>query len=95
VSVTSARLRYRAGKIAVTLACEAPATCRGRLRLAKGATTIAARSYAVGAGKRAKVSLRPTRRGRAVLARARTHRVTVQLRPRGGKTVARKLTLRR
>jgi streptogramin lyase len=94
-SVASKRLRYRSGRIAVTVSCRASRTCRGALRIAKGGRTIARRSYRIRPGKRATVKLRPTRRGRATLMRSRRHRVTVQLRQRKGKTVARKLTLRR
>jgi len=73
VSVASERLRYRSGRIALRRACGASRTRRGTARVVKGTTTIATRSYAVRAGKRATVSLRATRRGRAKLARARTH----------------------
>jgi sugar lactone lactonase YvrE len=94
-SVVSKRLRYRSGRIAVSVSCDATTTCRGSLRIAKGKTTIGTRSYTVKAGNRATVKLEPTRRGRTTLMRSRTHRVTVQLRPRNGTTVSRRLTLRR
>jgi sugar lactone lactonase YvrE len=95
VAVTSKRLRYRSGRIAVTVACRASRTCRGTLRIVRRRSTIAIRSYTVKAGKRATLRLRPTRRGRTTLLRSRTHRVTVQLRPKTGKTISRDLTLRR
>jgi DNA-binding beta-propeller fold protein YncE len=95
VALTSSRLRYRSGRIAVTVSCRASRACRGTLRIAKGKTTIGARSYRIKAGKRATVRLKPSRRGRATLRRSRTHRVTVQLRQSNGRTVSRALTLRR
>ena len=93
--LASKRLRYRSGRIAVTVSCHASTRCRGTVRIVKGKTTIGTRSYSVKAGKRATVRLRPHSRGRAALMRSRKHRVTVRLRPRDGTIVSRKLTLRR
>jgi sugar lactone lactonase YvrE len=94
-ALTSTRLRYRSGRIAVTVSCRASRACRGTLRIAKGTTTIGTRSYRIKAGARATVRLKPTRRGRATLMRSRTHRLTVQLRQSTGKTVTGTLPLRR
>jgi hypothetical protein len=93
-ALTSTRLRYRSGRIAVKISCLATRTCRGTLRVAKGKTTIATRSYRINAGKRGTVRLRTTRRGSATLRRSRTHRVTVQLRQSNGRTVSQALILR-
>jgi sugar lactone lactonase YvrE len=95
-SVVSKRLRYRNGRIAVTVSCRASTTCRGTARIAKGKTTIAKRAYRIKAGRRATIGFKPTGRGRTTLMRSRQHRVTVLLKPRGGGApVSRALTLRR
>jgi streptogramin lyase len=95
LAIPRQKLRYRDGKIKVKLVCRASRTCRGTLRVTKGKTTIARRSYRVRAGQRATITVKPTPRGRATLRRSRTHRLTVRLRKSNGKTTSRNLTLRR
>lgn len=94
-SVTSSSLRYRSRKIRVTVRCAGKATCRGTLRIKKGTTVLGSRSYRVKAGKRATVTVSPTRAGRRSLARSRKHAVVVRLEPKGGTAVTRKATVRR
>jgi hemolysin type calcium-binding protein len=95
VKVTSKSLRYRKGRIAVKVRCPRGAACRGTLRIRKGKRTIASGRYRVVAGKSKTVRLKPGRKGRAILRRARRHRVVVELRPRGGSPVRARRTLRR
>jgi RTX calcium-binding nonapeptide repeat (4 copies) len=92
--IRSSSLRYRKGRIAVRVGCPS-AACRGTLRIFKAKRRIATARYRVAAGRSSNVRAKPSRKGRAILSRARRHRVTVELRPRGGSPVRRKLTLRR
>jgi hypothetical protein len=94
-AVTSRSLRYRKGRVAVKVRCGGSSTCRGTLRLKKGKTTLGSRSYRVKAGKSATVSVKPTSRGRRRIARSRKHKLTVQLTPKQGKAISRRITLRR
>jgi hypothetical protein len=94
-AVRSTKLRMRKGKVAVKVACAGREACRGTLRIKKGATTLGSRAYRVSAGRRATVSVKPSRRGARTIARARSHRVTVELKPRGGSVIATKMKLRR
>jgi hypothetical protein len=94
-SVRSPSLRHRAGRVAVSVGCTAGSTCRGTLRVRKGTTVLASTSYRIGAGKSATVRVKLTPTGRRVVRRSRTHRVTVEIRPSNGPTVARTMTLRR
>jgi len=65
------------------------------LRTTKGNRTLGSRSYRVGAGGSATVSVKPTRRGQRTITRARKHRLTVELTPSVGQAVTKELTLRR
>ena len=51
--------------------------------------------YRVAAGRSATVSVTPSSRGERTIARARSHKVTVELKPRSGSAITTKLTLRR
>jgi hypothetical protein len=93
--VRSSTLRYRAGKIAVRVACTGTQACRGTLRIKKAATTIGTRAYRVAAGKTGTVTVKPSRRGRRALGSRRTQTVSVQLKPSTGAPVTRSLKLRR
>lgn len=94
-TIASRTLRYREGRIRVTVRCAAGEPCRGTLRIAKAKTTLGSRAYRVAAGRSASVSIKPSRRGHRTIARSRTHKVTVQLKPSTGAATSRKLTLRR
>jgi hypothetical protein len=94
-AVRSTRLRVRRGKVAVKVACSGSEACRGTLRIKKGKRTLGSRSYRVSAGRRATVSVKPSRRGAKTIARSRSHTVSVELEPRGGSVIATKLDLRR
>lgn len=80
-ALSSSRLRYRGGRIAVTVSCTKAASCRGTLRLTttrQGKTvTVAKATYRAPRGKRATVRLKPGAKGRAAL--GRTRRLTAQL----------------
>ena len=95
-SVASTTLRQRKGKVPV----------QGRLRrerdLQRHAADqegleprSAAAPYRVAAGRSATVSVTPTSRGERTIARSRSHKVTVELKPRSGSVLTTKLTLRR
>lgn len=94
-SVVSSSLRYRKRRIPVSVRCTGGATCRGTLRIKKGTTVLGSRSYTVKAGKRATVTVSPTRAGRRSLARSKKHAVVVRLEAKGGGAVTRKATVRR
>ena len=95
-SVVSSALRYRGGRIPVTVRCRGKAACRGTLRIKKGTTVLGSRRYAVKAGGRTTVRVAPTRAGRRSLARARRHAVVVRLEAAGRKVaVTRRATVRR
>jgi len=93
----STTLRQRKGRISVGLRCEGGATCAGTLRLRKGRTTLGTRSYRVARGGSKTIIVRPTSRGRRTIARSRSRslRVTVEVRPTGGRTAQLRATLRR
>ncbi|WP_320668711.1 NHL repeat-containing protein [Patulibacter defluvii] len=93
--VASSSLRYRRGRIAVAVRCGGSRACRGTVRIKKGKATLGRRGYALKAGRQATVAVTPSASGRRVIARARTQRVTVQLKPSKGKAVSAALTLRR
>jgi hypothetical protein len=69
LSLRSTSLRYRSGKIAVRVACEGAAACRGILRIWKGKTTVGSRSYRVSGGKSGTVTVTASRRGARALGR--------------------------
>lgn len=94
-AVASKSLRSRTGRIAVRTRCRGRKTCAGRLAVKRGRTTLGKRSYRIKAGRSATVAVKLTRSGRRAVARARRQRVTVQVKPKGGRTVSRKLILRR
>ena len=94
-SLAAKTLRSKRGKVPVKVACAGTETCRGTLRIKKGSATLGRRAYRVAAGRSATVKVTPTARGKRTIARSRTHKVTVELKPRGGTTFKAKLTLRR
>jgi hypothetical protein len=106
-AVRSRSLRYRKGRIAVSVSCRAGGPrCTGTLRVRtakkvrvgkrRATVTIVQARYSVAAGRSATVRARPTSRGRALLRRTRTVRVRVSADPTGaGATRTRTVTLRR
>jgi Ca2+-binding RTX toxin-like protein len=106
-TVRSRSLRYRKGRIAVSVSCRAGGPrCTGTLRVRtakkvrvgrkRATVTVLQARYSVAAGKSATVRARPTSRGRALLRRTRTVRVRVSADPKGaGATRSRTVTLRR
>lgn len=94
-SVGSRALRYRRGKVAVTVLCGGPKRCAGTVRLRKGKKTIGSRRYSVAKGRQARVAVIPTRRGKRMISAAKRHRVLVVLAPRRGKVGSTTLTLTR
>jgi hypothetical protein len=94
-SLASTTLRQKRGKVPVKVACTGSETCSGTLRVKKGSTTLATRAYRVAAGRSATVKLTPTSRGKRTIARSRSHKVTVELKPRGASAITARLTLRR
>lgn len=94
-SIASTTLRHRKGKIAIKLSCAGTEACTGTLQLKKGAATLGRRAYRVAAGRDATVSVKPSRSGERTIARSRSLKVTVELRPRSGSTLKTTLTLRR
>ena len=70
-------------------------TCAGTLTIKKGSSTLGKRAYRVAAGKSATVTVKPSSRGKRTIARSRSHKVTVELKPKAGPTIKAKLTLRR
>lgn len=70
-------------------------TSTGTLTLKQGATLLGNASDRVAAGRGATVHVEPTSRGACTIARARSHKVTVELKPRSGDTIRTRLTLRR
>jgi hypothetical protein len=93
--VAAKKLRYRNGRIPVTLRCEGRARCAGVIRIAKGATTIGQRRYRIAAGRSARVAVRASARGRRAIARSRRLRVVVRVTPRGARPTSAKLLMRR
>ena len=94
-SVASTTLRQRTGKVPVKVACAGKETCSGTLRIKKGASMLGSRAYRVPAGRSATITVTPSSRGKRTIARSRSHKVTVELRPRSGSAITAKLTLRR
>lgn len=94
-ALASTSLRYRKGRIAVKVRCSGSAACRGTVAIKRRKTTLGSRSYRVKAGRRATISITPTSRGARAIARSRKQTVSVQLKPRGGQSTTKKLTLRR
>jgi hypothetical protein len=94
-SVSSTTLRTKRGTVPVKLACAGTETCSGTLRIKKGSATLGRRAYRVAGGRSATVKVTPGARGKRTIARSRSHKVTVELKPRGGSAIATKLTLRR
>ena len=92
-------LRYRDGRITVTLACPTEAAnCRGTVALRSAASkprTLAKAGYRLKRGKRASLRLKPNRAGRSALKR-RSVKATVHVAPRGASADAgRSITVRR
>jgi hypothetical protein len=94
-SVASTTLRQKRGKVAVKLACAGNETCSGTLRIRKRSSTLGSRAYRIAAGRSATVKVTPSSRGKRTIARSRSHKVTVELKPRSGSAIRAKLTLRR
>lgn len=95
VKLPKQRLRYRKGRIRLTLGCSKAGSCDGTLRIRRGKRQLAKGRYALRAGKRGTAVAKPTKKGRPALGRIRSAKVTVELRPAGGsRTVTKKLTLR-
>ncbi|MDO8188955.1 hypothetical protein Q5424_20100 [Conexibacter sp. JD483] len=93
--LSAARLGVARGRVAVPLRCDGRAACAGRLRVTKGRVTVASGSYRVAGGRSAKIALKLSKRGQALLARKRSQQVAVTLTPRGARAVTAKATLRR
>ena len=90
------RLRYRRGRIPVKIACGGATRCTGKLNIIKRKRKLGSVAYNVPAGQTKTVKTKVTRPGRKAISARRKHRVTVELRPRGGGApVSRNLTLRR
>jgi sugar lactone lactonase YvrE len=90
------QLRYRRGRIAVKIACGGAMRCTGKLNIIKGKRKLGSVAYTVPAEKTKTVKAKVTRAGRKAISTRRKHRVTVELRPRGGGApVSRNLALRR
>jgi hypothetical protein len=94
-SLAAKTLRSKRGKVPVKVACAGTETCRGTLAIKKGSAVLGRRSYRVAAGRSSTVKVSPSARGKRTIARSRSHRVTVELKPRGGTALKTKLTLRR
>lgn len=96
-SLSSTTLRQsKSRKVPVKVACAGSETCSGTLTIKKGSSTLGKRSYRVAAGRTATVNITPTARGKRTIARSRSHKVTVELKPRSSSTTFKtKLTLRR
>lgn len=94
-TVRSSALRQKAGRIPVKVSCPAGAACRGVIRVQKGKSALAVARYSVKAGRTATLKLKVAARGKKLIARARTHRITVTLTPSVGVAVKRSVTLRR
>ncbi|MDA0161165.1 hypothetical protein OM076_12880 [Solirubrobacter ginsenosidimutans] len=106
-SVRSTKLKVAARRVGVSLRCTGATACRGTVRLrtaakvrvgkrAKRIVTLAgAAKYSVRAGATATVRLTLSRDGRTLLAAHRSVRVSVEVKPSGGTSVRRTLTLKR
>ncbi|RKQ93411.1 hypothetical protein C8N24_3277 [Solirubrobacter pauli] len=94
-ALRSTALRYRKGRIAVSLRCTGTAACKGTVRIKKGKTTVGSRAYRVAGGKSGTVTVKPSRRGARALGSRRAQTVSVELKPSAGATVKQALKLRR
>lgn len=94
-ALASTTLRQKRGRVPVKVTCAGTETCNGTLTVKKGSSTLGKRSYRVTAGRIATVNITPTARGKRTIARSRSHKVTVELKPKTGSTVKTQLTLRR
>ena len=95
-ALTSTTLRQsKRQKVPVKVQCAGTETCAGTLTIKKGSSTLGKRAYRVAAGKSATVTVTPSSRGKRTIARSRSHKVTVQLKPKAGSAIKVKLTLRR
>lgn len=95
-AVRSSVLRRNRAGIGVQVRCPGGgAACTGAVRITRGKALLASGRYRVRAGRTATVRVRPSAQGTRRIAAARTHRVTVTLRPDGGATVTRTATLHR
>lgn len=105
--IRSSALRYRKGRVAVSVSCGAgKSRCTGTLRVRTASrvkvgskrrtVTIVQARYSVAPGRSKAVSARPTASGRSLLRRTRKVRVRVSVDPKGaGATRSRTVTLRR
>jgi hypothetical protein len=91
-SIASRSLRYRRGRVEVKVRCPGPDGCRGTVRLTAKGRSVGSRRYRAAAGRTVAVSVRPGRRARRVVSRAR--RVTVTVRPSRGAATRKTLRLR-
>jgi hypothetical protein len=86
-------LAYRNGKVKLRLRCAGPTPCRGQVQLRKGKTALARAKFLLAPGSAKAVAVKPTKRGRKVIA-GKSQRVTVRVRLDGGKAVSKKVTLK-
>ena len=105
--VASSRLTVRSGRVRVEISCAgARTTCAGTISLRSAArirsggrtrivTLAPGASYTVAPGRRRTITLRLGREGRSLLAKRRSLRAKVALKPKRGATVTRVVTLRR
>ncbi|WP_445147846.1 calcium-binding protein [Baekduia sp. Peel2402] len=97
-TVRSTKLKASKSRKTIPLALACPtgaATCKGKLSLKSGKTTVASASYTIAAGKKKTVSLKTTSKGRSLLKRKRSVRVKLTVAPSGAKAITKTLTLRR
>lgn len=85
---------------ATRTSCKGVLSMRSALRIRVGGrlkylTIVRDTRYTVAAGKRKKLKLKLGREARALLARRRSMKVKITLKPSGGKAVTRTVTLRR
>lgn len=100
----------RSGRALVDLVCGADAACRGIARLlgGTGAATAAvsqagaakravygSRRFELAAGQRARVKVKLSKRGRALIRRRKRPKVRLEIRLKGAKKIVGKLTLKR
>jgi len=105
--VLSPALAARAGKVRVRVSCPSRSTCAGTLTLrtrakvklgtrkAKVISLARSAKYSIAAGKAKTVTLRLGLDGKRVVARSKSRKVTLTLKPAKGKAATKTLTLRR
>ncbi len=86
----------------IQLACGANAACQGQLELLSRGTTLAAKpklygsaSYAIEAGQAAEIKVKLNRKGKALIRKRKTAKVSLRLTPTGGTPVVSELKLKR